>query len=167
MHACSFHYILLEIKLEQGLVTVLDSRRKDPQDYADMTQMLEKYVKSIIIHHISKFVDFLISINSFLLSGRVWRKFSTKSPGLPKKLQFRHPKVSTIVACSAHLLVIQALVSSIPFSILAYQFDWPLFLVKCLWQEAGNDLCGYYICESIRHTTCERGYSDKQYKVRK
>ena len=39
---CSFHYILLEIKLEQGLVTVLDSRRKDPQDYADMTQMLEK-----------------------------------------------------------------------------------------------------------------------------
>ena len=43
-YACmrSFHYILLEIKLEQGVVTVLDSRRKDPQDYADMTQMLEK-----------------------------------------------------------------------------------------------------------------------------
>ena len=39
---CRFHYILLEIKLEQGLVTVLDSRRKDPQDYVDMTQMLEK-----------------------------------------------------------------------------------------------------------------------------
>ena len=39
---CSFHYILLEIKLEQGLVTILGSRRKDPQDYADMTQMLEK-----------------------------------------------------------------------------------------------------------------------------
>ena len=39
---CSYHYILLEIKLEQGLVTVLDSRRKDPQDYADTTQMLEK-----------------------------------------------------------------------------------------------------------------------------
>ena len=38
----SFHYILLEIKLEQGVVTVLDSRWKDPQDYADMTQMLEK-----------------------------------------------------------------------------------------------------------------------------
>ena len=36
---CSFHYILLEIKLEQGLVTVLDSRRKDPQDYADMTHV--------------------------------------------------------------------------------------------------------------------------------
>ena len=61
-YACmrSFHYILLKIKLEQGVVTVLDSRRKDPQDYADMTQMLEKYVKSIIIHHISNFVHFLI-----------------------------------------------------------------------------------------------------------
>ena len=43
-YACvhKFHYILLEIKLEQGRVTILDSRRKDPQDYADMTQMLEK-----------------------------------------------------------------------------------------------------------------------------
>ena len=39
---CSNHYILLEIKLEQGLVTVLDSKQKDPQDYADMTQILEK-----------------------------------------------------------------------------------------------------------------------------
>ena len=38
----SFHYILLEIKLEQGLVTVLDSRRKDPEEYADMTKMLMK-----------------------------------------------------------------------------------------------------------------------------
>ena len=45
-YACmrSFHYILLEIKLEQGVVTVLDSRRKDPQDYADMTQMLEEKI---------------------------------------------------------------------------------------------------------------------------
>ena len=43
-YACmrSFHYILLEIKLEQGVVTVLDLRRKDPQDYADMTEMLQK-----------------------------------------------------------------------------------------------------------------------------
>ena len=37
-----FHYILLEIKLEQRLVTVLDSRRKDPNEYADMTEILEK-----------------------------------------------------------------------------------------------------------------------------
>ena len=43
-YACvhSFRYILLEIKLEQGLVTVLDSRRKDPETYADMTEMLNK-----------------------------------------------------------------------------------------------------------------------------
>ena len=38
----SFHFILLEIKLEQGLVTVIDSRRKDPEEYAAMTKMLEK-----------------------------------------------------------------------------------------------------------------------------
>ena len=36
------HYVLLEIKLERGLVTVLDSRRKDPKTYADMTKMLNK-----------------------------------------------------------------------------------------------------------------------------
>ena len=43
-YACvrSFHYIFMEIKLEQGLVTVLDSKRKDPKEYADMTEMLEK-----------------------------------------------------------------------------------------------------------------------------
>ena len=37
-----FHCILLEIKLEEGVVTVLDSRRKDPKEYADMTEILEK-----------------------------------------------------------------------------------------------------------------------------
>ena len=43
-YACmrSFHYILLEIKLEPGVVTVLDSRRKDPETYADMTKILNK-----------------------------------------------------------------------------------------------------------------------------
>ena len=43
-YACvrRYHYILLEIKLERGLVTVLDSRRKDPSTYADMTEMLSK-----------------------------------------------------------------------------------------------------------------------------
>ena len=43
-YACvrSFHYILLEIKLEQGLVIVLDSRQKDPNEYADMTEILQK-----------------------------------------------------------------------------------------------------------------------------
>ena len=43
-YACvrSFHYVLLEIKLERGLVTVLDLRRKDPEDYVDMSKLLEK-----------------------------------------------------------------------------------------------------------------------------
>ena len=39
---CSFHFILLDIKLEQGVVTVLDSKRKDLQEYADMTEILKK-----------------------------------------------------------------------------------------------------------------------------
>ena len=43
-YACvrSFRFILLEIKLERGVVIVLDSKRKDPQEYADMTEMLQK-----------------------------------------------------------------------------------------------------------------------------
>ena len=43
-YACvrRYHYILPEIKLERGLVTVLDSRQKDPKTYADMTEMLSK-----------------------------------------------------------------------------------------------------------------------------
>ena len=52
---------------------------------------------------------------------------------------------------------------------LHYQFDWPLFLVKCLWQEQGNDFCGYYMCEIIYNATLKnkRGYSKRQYEVRK
>ena len=66
-YACvrRFHYILLEIKLEQGLVTVLDSRQKDPTEYADMTEMLEELNQSLS-HHIGNFVHFLISSNCFL-----------------------------------------------------------------------------------------------------
>ena len=43
-YACvhRYHYILLEIRLEQGVVTVLDSKQKDPQEYADMTEILKK-----------------------------------------------------------------------------------------------------------------------------
>ena len=37
-----YHFILLSIKIGGALVTVLDSRRKDPEDYADMTAMLKK-----------------------------------------------------------------------------------------------------------------------------
>ena len=66
-YACvrSFHYILLEIKLEQGLVNVLDSRQKDPEDYADMSKMLEKLNRSLS-HHIGNFVHFMIPTNCFL-----------------------------------------------------------------------------------------------------
>ena len=43
-YACMriFHFILLEIKLEQGLVTIIDSKRKNLEEYATMTKMLEK-----------------------------------------------------------------------------------------------------------------------------
>ena len=37
-----FHFILLEIKLDGGAVTILDPSRKDPQEYADMTAMLQR-----------------------------------------------------------------------------------------------------------------------------
>jgi hypothetical protein len=36
-------------------------------------------------------------------------------------------------------------------------------LVKCLRQEAGNNLCGYYVCEFIRQTTKEKG-ADRNFK---
>ena len=41
MHACvrSFHFILLEIKLDRGVLTVLDSRQKDPKEYVVMTEV--------------------------------------------------------------------------------------------------------------------------------
>ena len=43
-YACvhRYHYVLLEIKLERGLVTILDSRWKDPETYADLTELLNK-----------------------------------------------------------------------------------------------------------------------------
>ena len=55
---CLFHFILLEIKLDQGVVTILDSRRKDPEDYLDMTTMLQK----------------------------VWKEFTRIATGLPREL---------------------------------------------------------------------------------
>ena len=43
-YACvrSFHYILLEIEVEKGVVTVLDSRQKERNEYAEITEMLVK-----------------------------------------------------------------------------------------------------------------------------
>ena len=38
----SFHYILIEIDVENGVVTVLDSRRKDRNEYAEITELLAK-----------------------------------------------------------------------------------------------------------------------------
>ena len=37
-----FHFILLAIQLDAGLVVVLDSRRKEAKEWADMSQMLQK-----------------------------------------------------------------------------------------------------------------------------
>ena len=43
-YACmrKFHFIMLEIKLETRIVIVLDSRRKSPEEYANMTGMLQE-----------------------------------------------------------------------------------------------------------------------------
>ena len=59
-YACvrSYHYILLKIKLEKGVVTVLDSKRKDPKEYADMTAILEKLNRPLL-HHIGNFNLFI------------------------------------------------------------------------------------------------------------
>ena len=40
-----------------------------------------------------------------------------------------------------------------------------LTLCKCLWQEQGNDFCGYYVCEFIYNATCKskQGYSQRQF----
>ena len=37
-----FHFILLSIKLDGALVTVLDSRRKEATEYAEVIEMLQK-----------------------------------------------------------------------------------------------------------------------------
>ena len=37
-----FHFILLSIKLDARLVTVLDSRRKEQKEWEDMSEMLQK-----------------------------------------------------------------------------------------------------------------------------
>ena len=40
----------------------------------------------------------------------------------------------------------------------------PLILGCLVVDEPGNNYCGDYICEFIRHTTCERGYSKNNMK---
>ena len=43
-YACvhSFHYVVLEIDGENGVVTVLDSRRKERKEFAEIIEMLTK-----------------------------------------------------------------------------------------------------------------------------
>ena len=43
-YACvrSFHYIILEIDVENGVVTVLDSRQHDIHEYAEIIEMHKK-----------------------------------------------------------------------------------------------------------------------------
>jgi len=37
-----FHFILLAIQFDEGAVTVMDSKRKEATEYADMIEMLQK-----------------------------------------------------------------------------------------------------------------------------
>ena len=67
-YACvrRFHYILLDIKLEQGLVTVLDSRRKILRTMRTWLKCSRTKFNQSLSHHIRNFVHFLISSNYFL-----------------------------------------------------------------------------------------------------
>jgi len=42
IRVCRYHWILLIIKIEEGIVIVLDSLRKDPKEYISLTQMLDR-----------------------------------------------------------------------------------------------------------------------------
>ena len=43
-YACvhSFHYVVLEIDVENGVVTFLDSRQKEPNFFAEIIELLKK-----------------------------------------------------------------------------------------------------------------------------
>ena len=79
MCVCSLHYILLEIKLEQGVVTVLDSKRKDPQEYADMTEILKKLNRSLSTISATLFISWYQVIFFFVWQGL--KKIHQKSSG--------------------------------------------------------------------------------------
>ena len=37
-----FHFILLVIQVDEGVVLVMDSKRKDPEMWADLSKMLQR-----------------------------------------------------------------------------------------------------------------------------
>ena len=37
-----FHFILLVIQVDEGVVLVMDSKRKDPKMWADLSEMLQR-----------------------------------------------------------------------------------------------------------------------------
>ena len=84
-----------------------------------------------------------------------------------EELEFREIKnVSTTIPRSAHLFN-----SSLNSIIMLGYFDWSnSILVKCPKQGKRNNLCGYYVCEFIRHMTCDNTSPDGelyQFRVRK
>ena len=42
LYARRFHFILLIIQLDQGIVLVMASKRKDPEMWADLVEMLQR-----------------------------------------------------------------------------------------------------------------------------
>jgi len=86
-----------------------------------------------------------------LFPGRAWKRFINTAPGKWKpELTFKDRPVSSTIAMSANLF-------DILFQYHAWLLVWSnYFFVKCLKQEPGNNLCGYYVCEFIREMTCHR-----------
>jgi hypothetical protein len=65
---CSFHFILLIIVPDEGIVKVMDPGRRSMDEWKDMQECLQ----------------------------RAWKRFTAKTPGLPAKLKFVTVNVSTI-----------------------------------------------------------------------
>jgi hypothetical protein len=65
---CSFHFILLIIVPDEGIVKVMDPGRRSMDEWKDMQECLQ----------------------------RAWKRFTAKTPGLPAKLKFVTLNVSTI-----------------------------------------------------------------------
>src|ERR1041384_4369412 len=64
---CSFHFILLIIVPDEGVVKVMDPGRRSMESWEDMQECLQ----------------------------RAWKRFTAKTPGLPAELTFEPLNVST------------------------------------------------------------------------